>query len=389
MKLSEPSSFLLAASCPHPDQVFVEKLRRLLGKDLDWSEVIRLAIPHGILSLVSRNLIEHASDLIPVVTVAQLERYRKGIEKRNQEQVAELARLVDIFAKAGTSVLPFKGPTLAIVAYGDLSVRESHDLDLWLDENHLATAGELLRHEGYKGVIHNRGVPKLLFPDRRDCQTEFWHPQSGVLVELHDRLRSRHFSFLPPFQDLWNRRARCCIPGGSLPVMSVEDVIPTLAAHGSKHMWRRLSWVADLAGLIMRDSDIDWDLVSHRATAWHCRRRLLSAIELSEHFYGVKVPSPLRKAATQNLYVRQSVKMVEAQIIEGIQHRTMQNFLTETLYQVIQADRSTDGFRVVCSYLRRLFKVDARKMMRPMPRATRYIYGTYVTFRRILGLNRF
>ena len=156
---------LLACCRMSPEEECVEAMRALILSGIDWIELIRLAIPHGLLPLVAKNLATYAADLVPSRTLAQIEAHRKRVGERNQSQTTELLRIIDLLAQHGIPALPFKGPLLAFVAYADISVRESHDLDIWIHPDHLGVAGDFLREQNYHGAGHTRGVAHLLKRD--------------------------------------------------------------------------------------------------------------------------------------------------------------------------------------------------------------------------------
>src|SRR5260370_38643204 len=70
---------------------------------------------------------------------------------RNSVQLtAELFRLLDLFAREGIQVLPFKGPTLAMAAYGNLALRQFTDLDLLIRKEDVLRARGILLENGYR-----------------------------------------------------------------------------------------------------------------------------------------------------------------------------------------------------------------------------------------------
>src|SRR5205085_1153465 len=58
--------------------------------------------------------------------------------------------LLDRFAKAHIQAIPFKGPTLAATAYGDLSLRQAGDLDLLVHRSDIVRAADLLEALGHR-----------------------------------------------------------------------------------------------------------------------------------------------------------------------------------------------------------------------------------------------
>jgi putative nucleotidyltransferase-like protein len=62
-------------------------------------------------------------------------------------------------------------------------------------------------------------------------------------------------------------------PGGqTVMTLSPEDLLVYLCAHGAKHVWEKLIWIVDVAGLINRHSDPDWRSVCDLAARHRCER---------------------------------------------------------------------------------------------------------------------
>ena len=385
MNATGEALLLLDCSLLRPDEAAVERIRRRIVGGVDWIELLRIAIPHGLLPIASRNLALHAADIIPPQTLAQLGAYRKSVEERNRQQVAELSRLLELFAEEAIRALPFKGPLLAAVEFGDVSLRESHDLDLWVHRRDLPAAGRLLRASGYRGVIHRKGVPCLLRPDRGDCQTEFQNWNGEVQIELHDELQSRQFSFLPDFDEVWERRRTILIDRAEVPAFAPEDLLLTLAVHGSKHMWRRLSWVVDISAVIGVHPQLDWKATLVRARRWRCKRRLLSAVLLAESLYHLALPEFVQMECRRRSYTRSSVLRVENQIIDGVDARTIGNFISELQNHTENADTVFDRLRIAFSYLKKMLRVDEAEMLRSMPGKTLLLFRLSRGFRGFLG----
>jgi len=382
---SNEACLLLAASHPRPDQSVIERMRGRISAGVNWSEFLRLAIPHGLLPLVARNLAAYAVDVVPAATVAQLGVYRKRVEDRNRKQVAALSRVVGMLSNEGIRALPFKGPLLAAEEYGDVSLRESHDLDLWVHPGDIAAAGKVLRAAGYCGIAHHGGVPRILAPDRGDYQTEFVSANGEVLLEVQGELQQAQYSFLPDFDEVWERRQEVLFERIRVPYFSPEDLLLLLAVHGSKHIWRRLSWVADIAALIDAHPGFDWKATIARSKRWRCRRRLFSAALLVESLYHVELPKYVRDECRRHWYTRSSVARVRNNIIGGYRTRTVGNFISELRNHILNADTSVDRLRIAVSHSKKIVRVEETEMIRSMSPATFLLFRISRGVRMVMG----
>src|SRR5690348_18187962 len=110
------------------------RIRELTTYDLDWDYLFNLARRHALIPLLYVNLAREGADLIPSSFLAKLKTQYQENYARNIILTDELCRLIDIFKKAGIEAIPYKGPALALFAYGDLGLRRFVDLDLRSEE---------------------------------------------------------------------------------------------------------------------------------------------------------------------------------------------------------------------------------------------------------------
>ncbi len=358
MTWSPEIALLLEATSPHSDENAISRIHRQIARGVDWSELLRIAIPHGVMPLLSRNLSTFAASVIPGPTLVQLQLFGKKVTERNQEQSVELVKIISALTREGIRVLPFKGPALAIAAYGDIGLRESHDLDLWVDPMQVARANEWFREAGYRPVKHIQGVAREV-SDFGEGQGEFLSPDGRVLIELRDHLeRSDTSDFDPAFDPIWSRRTHASLEVFEIPVFGIEDLIPSLAVHGSKHRWRRLNWVTDIAALVFAHQRIDWEVMLTRATEWRCRRPLLTAVTLASKLYGVELPQPCKRAG--GLAVGSAVLYVSSTLFRPEGH-TVGSVCGDILYRLQSYDSTAGRLRLVRSWLGRLLKADEER----------------------------
>jgi Uncharacterised nucleotidyltransferase len=69
---------------------------------------------------------------------------------------AELLKLLALFETHSISAVPFKGPILAASVYGNLSLRQFGDLDIFVHKEDIARAARLLVSQGYRSSGEDR-----------------------------------------------------------------------------------------------------------------------------------------------------------------------------------------------------------------------------------------
>lgn len=255
-----------------------QEVPTLPEEDPDWELVRSIARRHHVIPLVYEGLsaADASSSALP-----SLREYVQRNTKRNLQLARELIRIVEDFEDAGVRAIPFKGPVLAVLAYGDLNRRTFLDLDLLVHPDDVLEAGRVLRANGYEPndefeMLLRWGRTFPLLTDVGECS--FHHPRHGEI-----ELRWKHGHWANPleasFDEWWRRRGTATLAGRDLPVLSPEDRILILATHGNKHAWRRMAWIADVSASL-RAGDFDWDAVERRARSWGREVALHVAIAL-------------------------------------------------------------------------------------------------------------
>ena len=371
---SPETAVLLKGTLLHADGNSVSRMREEIARGVDWSELLRIAIPHGVLPLLSSNLSAHAADVMPPVTLAQLQIFRKNVATRNLEQVRELIRIMSALSSEGIRVLPFKGPALAISAYGDINLRESHDLDFWVEPSRFADVNEWLRGEGYHPVEHVEGVVRRVSVSG-GRHREFSSPDGRIFIEVKDHLEpSVDAEFDPPFDGVWDRRGCTNLHESKIPILSVEDLLLGLAVHGAKHMWRRLNWIVDFATVVATHPRIEWETMLLRAGQWRCRRRLLAAASLARAVYGTEFPEVYTKAAREPA-VRLVVSHICSSLFRQAQRRSIRGFSTRVLYQMRCCDTTGGRLRIARDAFNHVVRESKSRVGLPLFDNLRRFYG--------------
>jgi Uncharacterised nucleotidyltransferase len=205
----------------------------LVPEDADWHALLRLAEVHGVLVFAGQRFLAQGIEM-PDSFMSAFREAKDAAEKI----AAELESLLGHFDERGIEVLPLKGPVLAQMLYGDISMRTCDDLDL------------LVRHEDFERA--SSALLELGFVARNhadDYHRKF--VRETLMVELHFRLASpRSYPF--DLERLWI----CAYADGfrdkPIHMMSDEDLVLFLCLHGLKHRFSRLIWVLDIAQAFKR-----------------------------------------------------------------------------------------------------------------------------------------
>jgi hypothetical protein len=270
-----------------------DEICRLLALPLDWDFLFAQAAENSVAPLLSRQLSAVAPDAVPSTEIARLKSLVRAGSVRSLVLSAELIRIVETFAAAGIEAFPYKGPVLAVQAYGDIALREFGDIDLVLRQSDMAAANRALAALGFAPQfppIFAPDAPSPLIPGEYDYRDA----ERRLTVELHTEYTLRHFPAPPNLSDLAGRLARISISGHEIRTFCPEDTLVFLCVHGSKDFWERLLWVADLAALLDVNSQLDWDCVYSFADAVRARRMLHLGLALAFRVFGIQLPDSIR-----------------------------------------------------------------------------------------------
>src|SRR6185369_4496453 len=126
------------------DVAAVANLRQLLRKDLDWNYLLLMAQRHRVVPSLHHHLVTECPEAIPSKVNSSLEKLNQQNTRSSLLLTGELLQLVDLLEAHGIAAVPFKGPTLALWAYGDVGRREFGDLDILVHKQDVPAVRKLL-----------------------------------------------------------------------------------------------------------------------------------------------------------------------------------------------------------------------------------------------------
>ncbi len=259
-------------------------IKALVEETINWQYVIQSATRHGVLPLLYQNLNAVCRQALPEQILSDLQtRFRKNTIS-NLLSTAEMCRIVNLFQSQEIEVIPFKGPTLALSAYGDLALRQFHDIDFIIRKADVLRAQEILLAEKYKPQIECN-------TSTLDRNHEF--PFKGaVFLELQTEMLHRKFALTINDDELWQSLVEVEIDGNLIRTLSPENLLMILCAHGTQSLWKRLIWICDLAELV-RAHRLNWNRVHKRALALGAKRMIRLGLCLANNLLGTPLPDEI------------------------------------------------------------------------------------------------
>lgn len=242
----EPALLLTCARLTLSADEAARVRRTAASGGVDWSALLALATRHRLIPLLQRHLCDAP---LPPSVATELRALNRETTHQALAMAAELRRLMDALESAGIDALAYKGPALAMQAYGDLSLRTFIDLDLLVSPADLPAALAVLEGEGYERALRLSPAQARCF-DRIDGDYQLVHRDTGRLVELHGRVSTGRFAMRIDTEALMERARSVRVGGGEVRTLGDDDLLLVLCAHGAKHRWKRLEWVVALAELL-------------------------------------------------------------------------------------------------------------------------------------------
>ena len=306
---------LLAASCVEARGGDLGRIRGLLEKPVEWDAVLRLAQDHGTSSLLYRNL-SRLSGVIPSPVMASLrQRYEKNVHK-SLFLARELMRILDCLDGLGAEVIPYKGIVLSEAYYGDMAVRQSGDMDLFVRKRDVLRIKSALRDLGYttRLVIPEDAVEDYI---SSGYEWTFDGAAGPNLLELQWALQPRFYTVDFEMDGLFERAVNVTVAGRRVRTPSPEDLLLVLSVHAAKHVWGRLIWLCDIAQ-ILKLENLNWDRVQSRTRELGIERILRVSLLLANHLLGMPLPSPVENAVLADRAARALADEIAANLARGI-----------------------------------------------------------------------
>jgi hypothetical protein len=292
--LRPENNLLLLIARRNVDDSTAHAIRDLLRQSrFDWEYLSSAASVHGVKPLLTYHLEARAADLVPQAVLEQLQTENLQATEFNLWLAGQLVEIASRMHEAGLWCVSFKGPTLAMMAYGDLGLRPFSDLDLYIRRADFARLKALLTDIGFS-MVRRMNPAREAALLRFDYALAFANEQD-VLLDIHWRFAPAYASLRLPSAEMDHRIESISIAGRPLLTFSPEDLLLILACHGFSHSWEKLIWICDLATLFQEREDFDWDYVLRQADHSRVLGIVLLGLALAEKLGG-SLPKHVREA---------------------------------------------------------------------------------------------
>jgi hypothetical protein len=255
--------------------------------------------------------------------------------QRSMSLLAELLGVNKAFAEQQISVFPLKGPLLALQLYGDVSRRHAGDLDLLVDASQVERSLLILRDLGYDvtsfshEILTAKQLSQVMVLWHHQ---EFWQAEKNICLEFHWWL----FRYFAPDDGLSyfdDPSSYLQVGFQPLPVMDPCRLLLYLCIHGTAHFWGRLFWLYDVAQLLQKYKELDWQHTFRLTEASGCLRSLLLGTALCHFLLNIPLPAAVQERWGDDL----SLAFLSQQVLYFLEHpathsKTIARALRENMF---------------------------------------------------------
>ena len=263
-----PEFKLLLSSCkPFSGANQTESDKSVFPDQINEDHFIELVDRHAVAPLAYQNLrsrTELSSQLSEVLKLR--------VEQNQLRSLSAMLMIVRLQKKLDAdhiNAIFLKGIPLAAIYYGDVALRQSMDIDLWVEKKGFNAIADYLTSLGYQSNMNLKQLNKkqIAHKFRTDHHLHFHtnDPSLPPFIELHWKIRDRFglFTFNPELH--YNQTNKYEIAGVKIPVFNHIDNFLFLCTHGCEHAWYRLKWLFDIPQL-MSKVNYDWQEVKKKST---------------------------------------------------------------------------------------------------------------------------
>ena len=329
-----------------------ERERRPPGRpmEIDWPKFLALATNHHVLPLVYKALKSDRENVagIPPAWLAQLRSRQTPIAAYNLRALALLHRLQQLLESQGIQLIPIKGPSLALLAHGDVARRQFEDLDLLVRWEDVLRAIDLLEREGYRLKELSASVCR----DRYVATLQNWSLEKAGSPPLDLKPVLVSHALIGPASVEFMAAACQRIPIDEKRFLNApgpEAMLLAVCMDGANEMWFKLSSVADVAALLAQFAGRDWAGFLGEAARLGQRRSMLVGAGLAEELLGSDLPSAFREGDRQDPASRRLARQA-ADRLRALAPR--HSFVARQTWFALQTrERWRDRFRFVARLL--------------------------------------
>lgn len=288
---------LLAACSSAPDERKMGRLRRVLEQPVNWKSLSALASRHGMQPLLYQALLRGA-DAVPAEEMQFLKQSYHANLQRALLLSREFVRILDQLSRIGVEVIPYKGLALAETLYGDITLRQSGDIDLLIRDYDLPRVRKAVGELGYMPHAPLSEEQQQVYL-KTGYECAFDGAAGRNLLEVQWAIQPRFYAIDFDMPGIFQRAITATVAERRVKTPSYEDLFLILSAHAAKHVWERLVWLCDIARLTQL-SGLNWNWIGAQARNLGLCRILRVTLLAANRLLDVPIPATTEKYLPQD-----------------------------------------------------------------------------------------
>jgi hypothetical protein len=169
---------------------------------------------------------------------------------------------------------------------------------------------------GYGSKVSLDGA-RLTAHRKTEYELQFFRRDGKLTVELQWAVVPGFFGFDHEKLDIWSNLKKQNGNGFSFPVLSPEETLLLLCVHGAKHLWCKLGWVCDVAGLLALAAPPDYHSTFELARRCGVTRLLHLGLLVAQRLTGARLPEDVSARIDADLMAGSLARRVLAVIADS------------------------------------------------------------------------
>lgn len=292
-QLRPEDELMLCCARTHITEEIKEKIISLVNGAVDWDYLMDMATRHRLRPLLYVNLNAVCGEDVPEDVLGDLKSFYRANVQKNLMLTGELVKVMKLLEENGIKGVPYKGPILALTAYGSISLREFDDIDILIARANAIKTKKILLKNGYEHEFTIKDSHDELYV-KTQREYKFHNKENRIPLEIQWKFTTSHFSSPNDLEYLFdfNSLNKQQINNMNFYRLEVEDIILILAIHNASHRWLRLAWLCDIAEVIKVQA-IDWNKMLLKASDYGIERVLLINLLLTHEILGLEIPDQI------------------------------------------------------------------------------------------------
>jgi hypothetical protein len=295
---SQPEQQILLYSVTNKHFNETAIIRERLRQVTDWDYLLNAALQHAVFPSFYLKVVKSYLEMVPPKFLDKARSLYLTLGQRNMRITSELLGLLEALESQEIPVIPFRGPTLAALAYGDVTLRQFMDLDILVHPQDISKVKDFLQSFGYR-LAYRLTEKQERIHLHRTCEFTFIHSHRTML-DIHWRFAADYMGTSLNPESMFARAVLINLQGKRVYSLALDDLLLVLCAHGVFHGWSNLAMVTDVARLVEAQETWDWAGLVRQAGKLGMRRSLALGLSLASELLAAPVPEGILEEAERD-----------------------------------------------------------------------------------------